>query len=76
MYTVSYTGQSGQVLKLLLTDAEFEAGLHRAQENSGDVSNNTPATRSEQQLRGSVVDPCTADSLLGSPQDQREQLNG
>ena len=76
MYTVSYTGQSGQVLKLLLTDAEFEAGLHRAQENAGDVSNNTAATRSEQQLSGAVGDPCTADSLLGSAQDQREQLNG
>ena len=36
MYTVTYTNTDGNVMKLLLTDAEFERGLHRAQENAGD----------------------------------------
>ena len=40
MYTVTYTNTDGNVMKLLLTDAEFERGLHRAQENAGDLNTN------------------------------------
>ena len=37
MYTVTYTNTDGNQMKLLLTDAEFERGLHRAQENASDT---------------------------------------
>jgi hypothetical protein len=40
MYTVTYTNTDGNVMKLLLTDTEFERGLHRAQENAGDLNIN------------------------------------
>ena len=56
MHTVTYQTQTGDTLRLLLTDAEFEAGLHRAQENAGDVS---PAPKT--QIREIVGDGCHPD---------------
>ena len=35
MHVVEHTDENGNVRKLLLTDAEYEASLHRAQENAG-----------------------------------------
>ena len=45
MYTVTYTNTDGNVMKLLLTDAEFERGLHRAQENAGDLNTNNARSK-------------------------------
>ena len=37
MYTVSHTDQNGVTRKLLLTEAEYQNCLHRAQENPQDL---------------------------------------
>ena len=60
MHTVTYHNkQTGDVLRLLLTDAEFQTGLHRAQENAGDVSPAPPSP-----IREIVGDACRPDDLL------------
>jgi len=69
MHTVTYQTQTGDTLRLLLTDAEFEAGLHRAQENAGDVS---PAPKT--QIREIVGDACHPEDLLNP--NRRDPLNG
>ncbi len=70
MHTVTYHNkQTGDVLRLLLTDAEFQTGLHRAQENAGDVS---PAPRTE--IREIVGDACHPNTLLDP--NSPDQLNG
>ena len=69
MHTVTYLTQSGDTLRLLLTDAEFEAGLHRAQENAGDVSL-APKT----EIREIVGDACHPNNLLDA--NSPDQLNG
>ena len=61
MYTVEHTDDNGNVRKLLLTDGEYQASLHRAQENPGDLK--------PQKLR-----EVTGEKNLNEP--KREQLNG
>ena len=63
MYTVTYTNDGNQ-MRLLLTDAEFERGLHRAQENAGDLN---AKIRDLDRLREIVGDgdPCSVNNLLG-----------
>ena len=59
MFTVTYTNKDGNTMKLLLTDEEFERGLHRAQENTGDIAE-SPRT----QIREIVGDACHPNNLL------------
>ena len=69
MYTVTYTNNDGNQMRLLLTDAEFERGLHRAQENAGDLKPQSPA--SDNRLREIVGDgdPCSPDNLSNKATD-------
>tara|TARA_R100001463_G_scaffold64383_1_gene117478 strand:- start:584 stop:769 length:186 start_codon:yes stop_codon:yes gene_type:complete len=61
MHTVEHTDDNGNVRKLLLTDAEYEASLHRAQENPGDLKT--------QKLREVTGEP-------NHNEPKRDQLNG
>jgi hypothetical protein len=61
MHVVEHTDENGNVRKLLLTDAEYEASLHRAQENAGDLS--------PQRLREVTGEP-------NHNEPKRDQLNG
>ena len=78
MYTVTYTNNDGNQMRLLLTDAEFERGLHRAQENAGDLKPQSPA--SDNRLREIVGDgdPCSVNNLLGDANARagRRPING
>ena len=61
MHVVEHTDKNGNVRKLLLTDAEYEASLHRAQENAEDVTS--------QRLREVTGGP-------NHNETKRDQLNG
>ena len=61
MYIVVHTDENGVKRKLLLSDAEYQASLHRAQENPGDLK--------PQKLR-----EVTGEKNLNAP--KRDQLNG
>ena len=80
MYTVTYTNTDGNQMKLLLTDAEFERGLHRAQENAGDLTSNSPQEKWTKQVREIVGDgdPCAPNNLLGDANARagRRPING
>ena len=59
MYTVTYTNSDGNLMRLLLTDEEFERGLHRAQENAGDVE------QPRKPIREVIGDPMHPDVITG-----------
>ncbi len=61
MYIVEHIDGNGVKRKLLLSDAEYQASLHRAQENPGDLN--------PQKLR-----EVTGEKNLNEP--KRDQLNG
>ena len=61
MYIVVHTDENGVERRLLLSDAEYQASLHRAQENPGDLN--------PQKLR-----EVTGEKNLNEP--KRDQLNG
>ena len=77
MHTVTYTNTDGNVMKLLLTDAEFERGLHRAQENAGDLSINSPTSNKLREIVGDG-DPCSVNNLLNDSDGPagRRPING
>jgi len=77
MYTVTYTNTDGNVMKLLLTDAEFERGLHRAQENAGDLNASDPRSDKLREIVGDG-DPCSVNNLLGDANARagRRPING
>ena len=77
MYTVTYTNTDGNVMKLLLTDAEFERGLHRAQENAGDLNINNARSDRLREIVGDG-DPCSVNNLLGDANARagRGPING
>ena len=77
MYTVTYTNTDGNVMKLLLTDAEFERGLHRAQENAGDLNASDPRSDKLREIVGDG-DPCSVNNLLGDANARagRGPING
>ena len=77
MYTVTYTNTDGNVMKLLLTDAEFESGLHRAQENAGDLNASDPRSDKLREIVGDG-DPCSVNNLLGDANARagRRPING
>ena len=62
MRTINFTGTSGQVLKLLLTDEEYERGLARAQENPQDLVSDTLKTQAQELLE--MDDPCDPNNFL------------
>jgi hypothetical protein len=61
MYIVVHTDEKGVRRRLLLSEAEYQASLHRAQENPGDLD--------PQKLR-----EVTGEKNLNEP--KRDQLNG
>ena len=61
MYIVVHTDENGVERRLLLSDAEYQASLHRAQENPGALN--------PQKLR-----ELTGEKNLNEP--KRDQLNG
>ena len=61
MYIVVHTDEKGIRRRLLLSEAEYQASLHRAQENPGDLD--------PQKLR-----EVTGEKNLNEP--KRDQLNG
>ena len=77
MHTVTYTNTDGNVMKLLLTDAEFERGLHRAQENAGDLNTNNARSDRLREVVGDG-DPCSVNDLLGDADTPagRRPING
>ena len=77
MYSVTYTNTDGNVMKLLLTDAEFERGLHRAQENAGDLNINSSRSNKLREVIGDG-DPCAPNNLLGDANARagRRPING
>ena len=77
MYTVTYTNTDGNVMKLLLTDAEFERGLHRAQENAGDLNINNARSDRLREIVGDG-DTCSVNNLLGDANARagRGPING
>ena len=77
MYTVTYTNTDGNQMKLLLTDAEFERGLHRAQENAGDLNTNNARSDRLREVVGDG-DPCAPNNLLGDANSRagRGPING
>ena len=77
MYTVTYTNNDGNQMRLLLTDAEFERGLHRAQENAGDLNINNARSDRLREIVGDG-DPCSVNNLLGDANARagRGPING
>ena len=78
MYTVTYTNTDGNQMKLLLTDAEFERGLHRAQENPSDTAvSENPKLGKIREIVGDG-DPCAPNNLLGDANSRsgRGPING
>ena len=78
MYTVTYTNNDGNQMRLLLTDAEFERGLHRAQENAGDLKPQSPASGNRLREIVGDGDPCAPNNLLGDANSRagRGPING
>jgi hypothetical protein len=54
MYTVTHIDQNGVTRKLLLTEAEYQTCLHRAQENPEDLD--TPIEQVSLKSDGDCVD--------------------
>ena len=69
MYTVTYPNTDGNVMKLLLTDAEFERGLHRAQENAGDLE------QPQKPIREVIGDPLHPDVICGNEPRRSDPLD-